>query len=410
MEVGISHVDQLKESIVEEKEELTDLVEKSSVDDPDIVFLFPATQKASSEDFEEKVEKLDSSLDCPLVGVSVGGFATHRTEGGLKTRGAAAVFLKGVDFEIERVEDAWTSNKEEIREKLKGPGTTVTFETGNWGPSERSQAFWSRISDYSTKILSMNLLGKNDAILSKFRERLKENRVGYSNFFEARMELLIEGEDIINFSSGDMGDFREGYEIQGSEMTSGKSAICVNFSEKFEEGSAAGTPQAFENDRVLESFDNLKHSNQVAYSFDGKTLTEIGEDYPVQRDVGRGNFMYYFIVEEDKAAFAIPINADLDIVVSYTDFDNVEKVHLARAPSFSEYEKTFEDMLEELEGLPHISINPPQVVSFRSKVNEFVEKAQEELDEFIMTTDNAQRVHDRFEYNFPNYMIYEEKP
>lgn len=399
MEAEVSHLERLKESVMSGDTEIQNLVDNCSIDDPDLALLFPATQEASSEGFEKKIQELDNSLDCPVVGVSVGGFATQDTNG-LTTNGLAVVFLKDIDFEIERVEDAWNIDREEAQNLMRNENTTLTFETGSWSPGDQKRSVWSTISSYSSKILAKDLLGKNRYVLPRIRKRLRNMEVGYSPVFTARLELLRQGEKILNFNSGDMGDFQEGYEIFGSEVTEGLSATFVKTEEDFTYGEAGNTELAFENDRVLETFEEIQHSGYVLYGFNGNSISDLAEEYPLQRQIGKGNFMYYFIIVMSDVEFSVPINADLDIIVSDMRLEDVQKAHLVRAPSFSEYKNQFTDMLQDMSGVPHISICPPQLVSFRSNINQIIEETQDQLDEFILTTDNAQREYDKMDYNF----------
>lgn len=405
METDIVQIESIGGSLVERSRELTDILSFSEITNPDLVFLFPATSDVD-EDFERSLAELNSELDCPLLGVSVGGFATSDNES-IQTHGAAAVFLKDIEFKIEEVEDPWTGDKDQMQDKIGEDGTTITFETGAFGPSQKEEHIWSKITEHSGKVLSYDFFGERDAVLKLMRSEMKKHSLGYSNFFEMRFDQVIFGKDILNFNSGDLGDFSKGFEIHNSEITEGESAYILNLKKTIESGSLGDSDLSFENGRVQETFENLETSGRFGFRFDGQTIPELKEEYPIQKDISQGNFIYYFIIEEDEATYSMPANADLNLIVSPRPLEKVKKAHLVRAPSFSEYIDQYRKSISEIEGLVHISINPPQFDSYRSSIDEVIKETNKNFEDFLITTDNALREGKKKDHNFPKYIIYQ---
>ncbi|MFB6204410.1 MAG: hypothetical protein ABEJ75_02065 [Candidatus Nanohaloarchaea archaeon] len=371
----------------------------------DLIFLFPATLNNSVESLEATAKVLKKESGAQVVGSSVGGFATPDTDG-LNTRGIAAAGFRDIEFETARIENAWNLDPEDIELLKRDAGTTYTFESGARGA--KNSMMWDKAQGLVKRLVEGKSRGTETILLRQINYMLKHHRMGFPEFFIERINEGIKHGNIVNFNSGDQGDFLEGYEIFNGEVTESQSATLVYTEQDFKQGVFKTTEDTLESDRVLESFDEITGEGRLLYRFNGHSLSELEEEYPVQERIGRGGFVYYLILETSDSKYSIATSSDLGLVVNYFDVERIEKAHLVRAPGFQEYMSTYREKVRELEGLNHISLTPPQMDFFEGNINQVVEATQEELDEFLLTVDNGVRDYKYPDYTFPGYVQYQD--
>lgn len=322
----------------------------------------------------------------------------------LTTRGTAAVGLKDIDFELKRTEDVWDFEEDLFEREFE---SAVTFESGSRGGA-RNCRIWSITQGLVKQLIAKSTPGARKFLLGKIENSLHTNKMGYSDFYLNRVEEKIrKGKNILNFNSGDTGDFIEGYEIFNNEVTESESATTVFIDEEIESGQASVASETLDSERYMETFIEFKRAGRFFYSFDGKTLPELKKEYPVQHQIGRGGFSYYMLLETDSDLYATAISSDLGVVVSYLPEDlEIQKAHLVRAPDFSTYKAKCLELVEDLSDGAHISLNPPQMNFYQKNLSELVKKTHEEPDQYIITVDNAMRGHEEYEYIYPTYLSY----
>lgn len=398
--MNVTHVYSRNQGVSAAKE----IVGKLDDTDPGLLLLFPTTAEISSHGFEDALESFDREYDCPIVGSSVGGFATEQTDG-FELFGTCAVAIEDISFTAERVQDVWKTGVEYNKNLLEHDKTTLLFGPGSRAGS--NTAAWRTAKQLANRLLSNSTL--RQPMIRKISSILEQNSIGYSSMFYARVQAGLEGKAVVNFDSSDGGDFMDGYEIYNDELTDSQSATVLSLDHDLPVGTAQTAEESLDSEDVTETFEELETHNNIIYLFDGETLADIKERYAIGRTVGRGAFSYYTVLETQAGTFAVPI-PDLNILVSYAPIHDDTTAHLLHAPAFEDYMAAYKDMLDELDsfsGTPHISINPPQMNHFRNQLTRITETADEHLDSYIITIENALRHPTSVEYNYPGYVIYQ---
>lgn len=377
-----------------------EILDKSYIDNPDLVALFPTTAEVQAHGVEEVIAGLD--YDAPVVGVSVGGVATHESDG-FEVLGIAAVLFRDVEFETERIEDAW-SVEPGIKDRISAhEGTVMSFEAG--ARSAKGGYGWRLAQKLARRVVSNDSFGQRKNVINRIEKRLEKDRIGYPNLFRARLSVGLDT-NIVNFDSVDSYEFLDGYEIWNSEVTRGKSAVLVYMEEELEKGTAFNVWDSIESDRNVETFEGLQMEGNIIYGLGDELLTDIKERHPIGEKIGDGGFSYYLAVEQGDRAYSIPFSSDLGAILTYLELDRDATSHILRAPDFSRYADSYRAMLEDIQGTPHISINPPQLGYFENKLNRVIEITEDELDKFIVTIDNAHRDYYAPDFNSPGYVEY----
>lgn len=388
-----------------------ELVENLGLDDPNLLLLFPSFIEAGKPAFQELVDVVNSRLDGQVCGVSVGGFATPETSG-FETNGTALLALDDVSFRSRHIDDVWNCDREQLASYLdEEDGTKLLFAAGSRdGGNGRA---WRQLQKIASHIIENNVLGQRKRLINRLSKKLDESRIAYTEAFRAHVAASQDGNSIVNYFSGDAGRFRESYEIWGEDVTEKQSGTILYLDRELPKGGAVDARKTLDSDRVLRSFDSFSAHNNIIYRFDGHSLTDFTDEYAVAEKNSKGGFSYYLLIEQDGATVGTPLSSDLGVVVSYTDIDGSERLHLARTPSFKTYMARYEELLDRLvdreQALHHISINQTQLELYRNEIDRLVDKAEERLDTFFITIDNALRQQHHIEYNFPSYVSYENK-
>lgn len=381
-----------------------EIIDRIGRSEPDCLLLFPTTGEVTANGIDATVETLCAAYDCPVVGASIGGFATAESDG-LELFGTAAIALNDVSVDRHRVPDVWNADQDSMRSLLDtDAGTTITFEPGSRAGS--NTAAWNTAKRIANHVIQRDTLNQRKRLIKKISDVLASNRIGYSALFRARIAAGRDGAHIVNFDSGDTGDFLNGYEIWNDTITRNTAGTVLRLNQELETGYARTAAERLTDTEPLETFETLESHGHVIYAFDGETLADIKDRYAIGQKVGRGAFAYYFILETQNWLFAVPI-PDLNILVSYAPIDDSTRAHLVRAPSFDEYRTAYSDMLSGIgSGLPHISINQPQMDCFQKNIADIVTMTKDVQDTFLITVDNAFRQYDAPDYNFPGYVLY----
>lgn len=371
--------------------------------DPEVVLLFPATAGTDARTLSDFSGDLHDAVDAPVVGASVGAWAT--AEADLAEQVAVAVGLADVGVETERFETAWDDTVDYRRAVAEGGDTVVTFDPS--APAGSGLA-WRTLKTFAGRVLTRDSFGQRERLVDMMEDNLANRRIGYPPFLRDRIEARLDGAHVANFGSSDMGDFTEGFEIWNGEVTEKQSAMLVNLDTKLQTGAAQTALSVLSSDRHLETFEELGSYRRVIYRFGDETMDEIRERYGIGDWIGEGAFSYYWLLEMHDTYISVPITMDLDIVTCFTEVADDATAHLVRAMDGPEYRERFRAMLDDLPpGLPHLTVHPSAVKIYgREMLDRLVRDAQQRLDAFVFSVSDAVRLDRAIDYNPPGYVSY----
>lgn len=369
----------------------------------DLIFLFPTTEGHNAKDLETLSKKLQKKYNCDIAGVSVGGISTHLNDGITSINGVAALFISNTDYNTSRIEDSWRISKEKFLETLSKDKTNFVFDTG--ARSSKSGIKWSIAKKMASRVIETNTFNQRGRLIKKLQEYLKKNEISYPDTYSYILSSTEYGNTIVKFDSGDTGDFQKGYEIWNEQITESSSCTVLRTNKNIDQGVACTAKESTKSERVLEEFDNIERYRKIIYKLGGKTIPELNKEYPLDTDINGGGLSLYMVIETEKGYYSVPFE-DLGLIFSPIDFETCKKAYLVKAPSWEEYKEKTQKMIQQIDGSPQISINPPQMMYFREKINEIENMIDSEFNEYLLTIDNKSRQIPGAEYNFPGYIDY----
>lgn len=363
--------------------DLSGLVEE--VEDVDLVLLFPGFEADA-----DAVADAAREVSAPVAGASVGAVATHDTAG-FERDGLAAVAFSDVDVEVDVVEDVWEADVDDLRSRLRGDGATIV--AGGGVRAAPSDAVSSNIRRMAGRVIRKDTLGQRDRVLRNVRKILRSSAFGYSPLFRAWGAEMLDGNSLVGYATSDLGDLTDGFELVGGEVSEIERAAILRTDATLTYGQSRSAIGALNSDRVVESFSDLGVDGRLIYSFGGKSMSDLHEEHGAGGEIGRGAFSHYLIVEDQGTSFSMALTQDLDLVVSYVPLSDDATAHLIEAPEFDEFRDAFRSMTDDFmsTGLHQVSLNPTRYQLYGDRLFDLVDDAEEHLDEYLLTVDNAFR-------------------
>lgn len=364
-----------------------ELAGRSVIDDADFVMLFPTASHSSCKTVKQTVQGLDVS--CPVAGTSVGGFASPGTDG-FTTDGTAAIFFDNVSIlQKQLIKDAWNTGADETAEVLSryDAETCFAFAPGPRGMSDGYLA--SILQRLSYEAIKRNSLGQRQRVIDRLEKQSREMHVGYPLAHQALYQEHTDlQKQIIYYLSADAGQYQTGFELFNTTVTESQQAVILDTDISATSHKPAHTPESITGE-IKETFTDIAAYNRVIYRLDGKTLPELYKKYPFNQSANAGGLTYYFLLETDNQTFAIGAPDDVPLVETPVPVTEDARMHIVRTRGFPSYHTEFQEVLEGIDGFPHVSIPSLALDLYYQNINQLQATAEKLQDNYLLTLNFA---------------------